>query len=162
MGTNWRKAKQSAKNLKGFNNEFDGIYVVNEKGGTREVSQIHGRIVNQIAAELKGMGYKISNKPVKGGLRPDIEIIGSPAIIEVKGGMRWADIYCCIGQLYCYARKISPDRLITMIAVVPWKADQTKVQLLRDMGIEVVEWKRKKGRSDFMLYGFESALLRAS
>ena len=133
----------------GFSPERQSGYSVTRKGETLTASRIHGLVVNELARELSGMGFEVTNTGLGGGIRPDLVLMDLPAVVEVKSGGEWDDVIHGIGQCFAYSALQADHAGVRKILVVPATAGPEKVAVLGRLGIHVVKWREKGGEVSF-------------
>lgn len=133
----------------GFSPERQSGYSVNRKGGTLTASRVHGLVVNELARELSGMGFEVTNTGHGGGIRPDLVLADLPAVVEVKSQGEWDDIIHGIGQCFAYSALHGDHAEVRKILVVPAGTGPEKIAVLGRLGIHVVKWREKGGEVSF-------------
>jgi len=132
-----------------FSPERQSGYSVTRKGGTLTASRVHGLVVNELARELSGMGFEVTNTGLGGGIRPDLVLMGLPAIVEVKSCGEWDDVIHGIGQCFAYSALQGDHAGVRKILVVPAGTGPEKIAVLGRLGIRVVKWREKGGEVSF-------------
>ena len=151
MGTA-KKRKSTALNVNAcFSNESEEPYTT--EGGHVEEKKIwpkHGRLVNALEKKLRQNGVTAFNRNLKDIVKPDL-LIPQKAVIELKAGSSWVDVYCAIGQAAVYSRVVrkAKNNDIIRIVVFPARTEKCKIAILREEGIVVVKWHMKKNRIIF-------------
>ena len=133
----------------GFSPERQSGYSVTRKGGTLTTSRVHGLVVNELARELSGMGFEVTNTGLGGGIRPDLVLADLPAVVEVKSGSEWDDVIHGIGQCFAYSALQGDYAEVRKILVVPPGTGPEKVAVLGRLTIHVVKWREKGGEVSF-------------
>lgn len=133
----------------GFSPERQSGYSVTRKGGTLAASRVHGRIVNELARELSGMGIEVTNTGLGGEIRPDLVVLEPSTVIEVKTEGAWADVIHGIGQCFVYGDLLGGHTQAGKVLVVPASTDPEKITVLGRLGISAVKWREKSGEISF-------------
>lgn len=133
----------------GFSPERQSGYSVTRKGGTLTASRVHGLVVNELARELSGMGFEVTNTGLGGSIRPDLVLADLPAVVEVKSGGEWDDVIHGIGQCFAYSALQGEHAGVRKILVVPATTGPEKVAVLGRLGIHIVKWRVKGGEVSF-------------
>lgn len=145
-----RSQRRNAHRRKpGFSPERQGGYSVTRKGGTLAASRIHGRIVNELARELSGMGFEVTNTGLGGEIRPDLVILEPSTVIEVKAEGAWTDVIHGVGQCHVYGDLLGGHTQTGKILVVPAWIDPEKIAVLGRLGIGAVKWRERNGEISF-------------
>lgn len=146
---NHSQRRSAHRRKPGFSPERQSGYSVTRKSGTLAASRIHGRIVNELAREISGMGIEVNNTGLGGEIRPDLVVLEPSTVIEVKAEGAWTDIIHGIGQCYVYGDLLGGHTQTSKILVVPASTGPEKIEVLSRLGISAVKWREKNGEISF-------------
>jgi hypothetical protein len=75
-----------------------------------EFQRRHGQVHSALVARLKSAGFELSNKPLPGGIRPDLiaRKKGKAFIFEIKASVGAQVEFTAIGQLLVYGSSVAP------------------------------------------------------